>query len=150
MTPKINLMARKKARRLLVQALYQWHLTQQGISVIEAQFLTRPETGDHKKIDLAYFREILHAIPTQVDFLDQQMEPFLDRKLSELDPVELAILRLSIYELSQKPDVPYRVVINEALELAKTYGSQDSHKYVNGILDKIARQLRAVEIKGER
>ncbi len=145
MIPKFNLMARKKARRLLIQALYQWQLTQQGISIIEAQFLTRPETGDHKKIDLAYFREILHAIPTQIDFLDQQMEPLLDRKLSEVDPVELAILRLGIYELSQRIDIPYRVVINEALELAKTYGSQDSHKYVNGILDKIARRIRSVE-----
>lgn len=145
MTTKINLMARRKARRLLVQALYQWKITQQDISIIEAQSLTRPENGDLKKIDVAYFQEVLRAISQQSTALDQEMEAFLDRKLNEIDPVELSILRLAIYELAHRLDIPYRVVINEALELAKTFGSQDSHKYVNGILDKIAKRLRTIE-----
>lgn len=136
--------ARSLARRSAVQAIYQWQVAGQDVSQIEAQFIAEQ---DMKKVDVAYFHELLHEVPAHLAELDDQFAAFLDRPIPELDPVERAILRIGAYELKCRPDIPYRVIINEAVELAKTFGADQSHKYVNGILDKVARKLRAVEMR---
>ncbi len=135
---------RKKARRYAVQGIYQWHLSGNAIEEIELQFL---ETINQAKVDIEYFREILVNTLTSVNALDKLLEPYLERDFKEVNPVELAVLRLAAYELQSRMDVPYKVVINEALELTKTFGAEEGHKFVNGILDKLARQLRPLEAK---
>lgn len=137
-TPRINIPARHRARETALQALYQWLLTQDNIPDIELQFLTHPSS---KKIDQDYFREILHGVPSHLTEIEDKLKPHLSIPLNDLDPVERSVLRLSTYELLYHPDLPYRVVINEALELSKRFGSTDGHKFVNGVLDKIAKEL---------
>ena len=134
---------RRKARHYGMQALYQWHMAGASVSDIEAEFRT---DYDFSHVDLAYFQSLLHKIPACLDELDEALEPLLDRKLQDLDPIELTLLRMGVYELTWRIDVPYKVVINEEGALAKKFGATDSHKYVNGVLDKAARQLRKVEI----
>lgn len=139
--------ARRKARRFAVQALYQWQVSGSGLNDIEAEFLV---DNDMSKVDLEYFQDIFHGVPKEKSKLDEKIQPFLDRRINELTPVELAILRLGAYEMCHRIDVPYKVVINEAVELAKIFGATDGHKYVNGVLDKLAQRERMVEIKGGR
>ena len=134
---------RRKARHYGMQALYQWHMAGAAVSDIEAEFRT---DYDFSNVDLEYFQALLHQIPASMDELDDAIEPLLDRKLSDLDPIELTLLRMGMYELTWRIDVPYKVVINEEVALAKKFGATDSHKYVNGVLDKAARHLRKVEI----
>lgn len=134
--------ARSKARRAAVQALYQWQLGKQEVSDIEHQFLTEQ---DMKQLEIPYFQELLHQIPAHLEVLDEAISPWLDRPLKEVDPVERAILRIGAYELKFRVDVPYRVVINEAIEMAKVFGGEEGYKYVNGILDKLSKKLRKVE-----
>jgi N utilization substance protein B len=98
-------------------------------------------------VDFEYFHEILHGVPRELTSLDKIISPLLDRNTEELTPVELSILRLATYEMIHRIDVPYKVVINEAVELAKSFGATDGHKYVNGVVDKIAQQVRTVEVK---
>ena len=136
--------ARRKARQLALQALYQWQMTQTALSAIEEQFTN---DNDLSKVDTGYFNLILHGVPRQIGHIDEAMTPLLDRPLNQLDPVELAALRIGCYELVNQKDVPYRVVINEAIELVKRFGAQDSHRYINGILDKLASRLRADEVR---
>jgi N utilization substance protein B len=143
----MNPTARRHTRQYVLQAMYQWQISHTPIAEIEAQFLT--EQID-QQIDLAYFKELIYAIPEKQVELDQHMSPFLSRPIAELDPIELAILRLSTYELAHRIDIPYRVVINEGLELAKKFGSVEGYKFVNGILDKVARQLRVHELKARK
>ena len=138
---------RQKARSLAVQALYSWQMAGQSLNEIEAQFRT---DNDFSDVDGAYFHEILHGVPRLKAELDEAVQPCLDRPLEEVDPVELAILRLSAYELRNRVDVPYRVVINEGIELAKVYGATDGHKFVNGVLDKLAPRLRGAEVRAPR
>lgn len=138
---------RRVARGLAMQALYQWHMAGQSLNEIEAQFRA---DNDFSAVDGAYFHELLHGVPSHKSELDGHIEPLLDRPLADLDPVELAILRLSAYELLRRVDVPYRVVINEGIELAKVYGATDGHKFVNGVLDKLAPSLRAAEVKANK
>jgi N utilization substance protein B len=126
-----------------MQALYQWHMAGAPINDIEAEFLA---DYDFSHVDLAYFQALLHGIPACVDELDDALAPLLDRKLDDLGPIERTLLRMGMFELMQRIDVPYKVVINEEVALAKKFGATDSHKYVNGVLDKAARQLRKVEI----
>jgi len=142
---KGKIATRRAARSLAMQALYQWHMAGHALNEIEAQFRV---DNDFSAVDGAYFREILHGVPHLKTELDELIEPCLDRPLAELDPVELAILRLSTYELLKRVDVPYRVVINEGIELAKVFGATDGHKFVNGVLDKLAPRLRAAEVRG--
>ncbi|SIS86390.1 NusB antitermination factor [Thalassolituus maritimus] len=137
--------ARRKARRFALQALYQWQVSGSGLGDIEAEFRT---DNDMSKVDDEYFHDILHGVPKEKSVLDDKIQPFLDRRLDELTPVELAILRLGAFEMCHRIDVPYKVVINEAIELAKTFGATDGHKYVNGVLDKLAQRERMVEIRG--
>ncbi len=143
-TQKPKPAARRKARRFALQALYQWQMTGENLNEIELQFRT---ANDLRKTDVDYFRELLHKIPAVVNELDELIEPFLDRNKNELDQVELAALRIGTYELAKRVDVPYRVAINEGIELAKYFGATESHKYVNGVLDKVAQKLRAAEFK---
>ena len=138
---------RQKARSLALQALYSWQMAGQSLNEIEAQFRT---DNDFSDVDGAYFHEILHGVPRLKVELDEAFLPCLDRPLDEVDPVELAILRLSTYELRNRADVPYKVVINEGIELAKVYGATDGHKFVNGVLDKLAPRLRGAEARGKR
>ncbi|MCP8464111.1 transcription antitermination factor NusB [Pseudomonas sp. ZM23] len=138
---------RRKARSLAVQALYSWQMAGQSLNEIEATFRT---DNDFSDVDGAYFHEILHGVPRLKGDLDKEFTPCLDRALEEVDPVELAILRLATYELRNRLDVPYKVVINEGIELAKTFGATDGHKFVNGVLDKLAPRLRAAELRGAK
>jgi N utilization substance protein B len=143
--PQYNTLAaeRRKARHYGMQALYQWHMAGASLNDIEAQFR---DEYDFSHVDLEYFQALLHGIPACVDELDEVLAPLLDRKLDDLDPIEHTLLRMGMYELTQRIDVPYKVVINEEVALAKKFGATDSHKYINGVLDKAARQLRKVEI----
>lgn len=134
--------ARRKARRFALQALYQWQLAGADLSEIELQFRA---DNDMKKVDREYFHDLLHGVPAHVDTLDEALQPVLDRKVKELSQVEKAILRIGVFELLHRPDVPYRVVVNEGIELAKLFGAEESFKYVNGVLDKIARKHRRLE-----
>lgn len=143
--PKGVLFARRNARVFAMQALYQWHVAGQELNTIEAQFRT---DNDFAKVDGEYFHQILHGVPARKSEIDASFEPFLDRLLDEVDPVELAILRLAVFELTDRLDIPYRVVINEAVELTKSYGATDGHKFVNGVLDKLAPRLRGPEVRG--
>ncbi|GHE20630.1 transcription antitermination factor NusB [Halomonas urumqiensis] len=153
-------LARRAARELAVQGLYQWQMTSKSITTVEAEFRSQVACDDiedhenwHKVMeiaDLALFHELLHNVVRFKADLDASISPLLDRKLEELDPIELAILRLGAYELSRRLEVPYRVVINEGVELAKSFGATDGHKYVNGILDKLAGRLRSSEVAARR
>ncbi len=134
--------ARHNARHYALQAMYQWQLTGKPLKEIETEFL---HYHISKKFDLDYFKELIHGVPEHQEMLDQEMQGFIDRPLHEIDAIELAVLRLAIYELMKRPDVPYRVVINEALELNKKFGSIEGHKFVNGILDKVAKKNRTME-----
>lgn len=139
--------ARRKARRFAVQALYQWQLAGADLSQIEAEFRT---DNDMSKVDMEYFHDILHGVPRDKTLLDEKVTPLLDRRMDEMTPVELAIVRLGAYEMVRRIDVPYKVVINEAIELTKTFGATDGHKFINGVLDKLAQRERTVEIRGPR
>ena len=134
---------RRKARHYGMQALYQWHMAGASLTAIEAEFRA---DYDFSHVDLEYFQALLHGVPAHVDELEARLEPLLDRKLSDLDPIERTLLRMGTYELAYRPDVPYKVVINEAVALTRKFGATDGHKYINGVLDKVARELRKVEI----
>jgi N utilization substance protein B len=136
--------ARKRARRLAMQALYQWQLSQLNLKEIDAQFR---EEQDMSRVDVSYFHELLHKVPARLDELDSTLQQFIDRGIEEVDPVERAILRIAIYELKFRIDIPYRVVLNEAVALAKTFGASESHRYVNGVLDQAAKALREIEVR---
>lgn len=138
---------RKKARHLLVQALYQWQVSGSDINSIEAEFYT---DNSMTKVDTEFFQELLHGIPKNLDEIDGAFELHLDRKAGDLDPVSRALLRIGTYELSYRIDVPYKVAINEAVNLAKKFGPTDAYKYINGILDKVAVTKRAAEVMAER
>jgi len=135
--------SRHKARRAAVQALYQWQLTGQAPGDIERHFILGHEMDG---VDMDYFHQLVCEIPLHKGELDDHIAPLLDRKLTEVDPVELACLRLGAYEFEFHPEIPYRVVLNEAVELAKTFGAEDGHKYVNAILDRVAHKLRPHEL----
>lgn len=139
--PKLSLAHRRKARSLLVQALYQWLLAEAEPLDIIKQF--KEEHG--RKVDWDYFDELILEIPKQTESLEAHFQPLLDREIKSLDPIERVILYLGTFELERRMDIPYRVVINESVELAKIYGATESHKYINGVLDKLAPKLRPLE-----
>ena len=133
---------RRKARHFGLQALYQWTLSGASAADIEAEFRI---DNDFQHTDGEYFSAVLKGVVGDVDALEELFSPALDRKLEELDPIERNLLRLGTFELRDRIDVPYKVVINEAVALAKKFGATDSHRYINGVLDKVARDLRTVE-----
>ncbi|HLV76888.1 MAG TPA: transcription antitermination factor NusB [Marinobacter sp.] len=135
---------RRRARALAMQGLYQRHFSRSPISDIEAEFMV---DNDMTKVDRMYFRDLLQGVHREQAELDKLIEPFLDRPLSEVDPIELAIVRLGAYELKCRIDVPYKVVINEGIEMAKRFGGTEGHKFVNSVLDKLSRRLRLAETR---
>ena len=143
---EFNPAARRKARHYGMQALYQWHMTQHPVSEIEVQFLT---DYDFANVDAEYFHDIVHHVPANLAELEAAFAPHLDRSIEELDPIELALLRLGSYELVKRIDIPYKVAINEAVALAKKFGATDGHKFINGVLDKLAQDVRAVEVRAQ-
>jgi N utilization substance protein B len=143
-TPLKNMpAARRKARKMALQALYQWQVAETPVHELLAQFAV---DQDLSKIDREYFSEVVRGVTTNKSDLDATLETCIDREIAKMTPIELTILRMGAFELSHRIDVPYRVVINEGVELAKAFGAADGHKYVNGVLDKLSKQLRATEI----
>ncbi len=134
--------ARSIARKLAMQALYQWQLTQHSAAEIKQQFLESEESAG---VDREYFEEVVGGCIDRHEEVAVALQPFLDRPLDRLDPVETAILMIGMFELQHRLDVPYRVVINEAVDLCKRFGATDAHKYVNAVLDRAAREVRAAE-----
>lgn len=141
---KPNVWARRKARRALVQAVYQWQITGTPLDDLVGEFA---DSGALQRADTEFFEDTLRAVTRGSAGLDALLEPLLDRKLGELDKVELALLRLGTHELQQRIDVPFRVVLDEYVALARTFGAEQSHKYINGVLDRLAGDLRAVEMR---
>ncbi|HMN46712.1 MAG TPA: transcription antitermination factor NusB [Povalibacter sp.] len=136
--------ARSIARKLVMQALYQWQLTGQSAADINLQFLADEESDG---ADKEYFTELLKGCIADSEKINAVLKPFIDRPLEQLDPVETAILMIGTYELLNRLDIPYRVVINEGVDLCKRFGATDAHKYVNAVLDRAASQLRSAEKK---
>ena len=138
---------RRAARELALQALYQLHMNGDTVTNVEAQFLT---DQDFKHADKRLFSKILRGVSQQTADLDTLVAAHLDRELNELDPIECNILRMGAFELTDSVAVPYRVVINECVELGKVFGATDGHKYVNGILDKLAAHHRQIEVEAHK
>ena len=135
--------SRRRARELALQGIYQWRLTGDDIADIEKQISEEKGSG---RYDAEFFSSLLRGVLARHVELAIALKPHLDRDMKELSPVEFAVLLLGAFELSHHPEIPYRVVINESVELAKTFGGTDGHKFVNGVLDKLAAQVRAVEL----
>ena len=138
---------RSQARQHAVQAIYQWQMAGQDVGAIVEQFLAEQ---DVKSFEVPYFQDLLHGVPRHLTELDELLKPALDRAIESVDPVERAVLRLGVYELNFHPEVPYRVVINESVELAKVFGAEQGHRFVNGVLDKVAKEIRKVEMKAKK
>jgi N utilization substance protein B len=137
--------ARRRARELALQGIYQWRLSGNEAAQIERQLAEEKNLG---RYDSEFYAILLRGVLSQHAELMSAVAPHLDRPLDELSPIEYSVLLLAAYELTHLPEIPYRVVINEAVELAKSYGGTDGFKYVNGVLDKVAAQVRAAEITG--
>jgi N utilization substance protein B len=135
---------RRRARRRALQALYQWQMTGQDAGDIYRQFL---EQQDMSRVDVEYFKTLVHDVIAQHAELDKQIADVADRKLEQVDPLELSVIRLAAYELLHHMEMPFRVVLDEAVNLARDFGSDQSPVYVNGVLDRCARNWRAVEVK---
>jgi len=142
MSKGINVAARSVSRQLLMQALYQWQINQTQIDNLFEQFRN---DKDYAKSDKDYFESTLQVILKTNDEVDELLAPALDRPLVQLDPIARGILWVSTYELQHRIEIPYRVVINEGVKLAKKFGAADAHKYINAVLDKLAVNLRSVE-----
>ena len=138
--------SRRRSRELALQGIYQWRLTSDDQEQIEKQIRAEKGMG---RYDAEFFSKLLRGVLTQHTELETVVAIHLDRTLDELSPVEFSVLLIGAYELIHHPEIPYRVVINEAVELAKTFGGTDGHKFVNGVLDKVAAQVRAVEVRGD-
>ncbi len=138
--------ARGKARRFAMQAIYQWQMTGDDVSDIRQQFVeTHALDSEDSVADTEYFLQLLSGVCASVSSLDPSLEKHMNRLMESVDPVERAILRIATYELVNRHDVPYRVVLNEAVNLSKKFCAQNSHTFVNGVLDKVAKNLRPLE-----
>jgi len=140
---KKSISGKRKARKLALQALYQWLMSGSELHEIEAQFRV---INNMDKVDAEYFCRLLHGVPAHIDELEASISPFLDRDIGGLNPIELTVLRIGSFELAHSPEVPYKVVLDEAISLTKEFGSQDGYRYVNGVLNSLAKQVRSVEI----
>ena len=138
---------RRRARELALQGLYQWRVARSDEAAIEAHL---PEIEGYAKADQRLMLELIRGVIRQSEVLIERLLPHLDRSFAELSPIEACVLLQSALELQQHPETPYRVVINEAIELAKTFGGTDGHKYVNGVLDKLAAEVRSLEVEARR
>ena len=144
-TSRKNIRERIKARRNTVQALYQWLITNKNLDEVISEF----ENDEYKlaKTDINYFRSLLRGTITRHEELDARIINLLDRPIDELDTIERAILHIGCYELEYHDDIPWKSIVNESVELAKIFGAEDSYKYINGILDKVAKELRQNQTK---
>jgi len=133
---------RRKARELAVQATYSWQVSQNPLKDIEVNFIAE---NSKRRFDIEYFQLLLRGVIGNVSDIDAVISPYVDRPLDDIDQVEKAILRVAVFELKDCTDVPYRVVINEAIELAKAFAADDSHKFINGVLDKTVKIVRPQE-----
>ena len=138
---------RSKAREFAIQAIYQWQVSGNEIQEIIEQFF---QEKNLKSFEIEYFQDLLRGVIINLDELDASLASFIDRDIERVDLVERAILRMAAYELIHHPEIPYRVVINEAVELAKLFGADQGHKYVNGVVDKLAQKKRPVEVNARR
>lgn len=138
---------RSQARHFAVQALYQWQMAGQDLMDIYNQFMEQEST---EPFDKGYFKGLLYGVPQNLSVIDEALRTGLDRAIEGVDPVERAVVRMAVYELMFHPEVPYRVVINESVELAKRFGAEQSHKFINGVLDKVAREQRKPEVVARR
>lgn len=145
--PNKNRTPRHRAREFALQGLYQWLMSQEDAGVIDAHI--RNAHG-FDKADREHFDVLLHGVIRDAQSLRADIVPFIDRGIEQLSPIEHAALLIGAYELKHHIEIPYRVVINEAVELTKSFGGVDGHKYVNGVLDKLAAQLRAAEVAAAR
>ena len=143
----IDPVARSRARRRALQAVYAWQMSGTNAKDVIAQFAHEQA---HEVADLEYFEDLVRGVDKHCDELDDALAPVLDRDIEQVDPIERAVLRLAAYELRMRPDVPYRVVINEAIETAKRFGAEHGHTYINGVLDHAAAAWRATEVQAPR
>ncbi len=143
----VKLSPRTAARQAALQALYQWLINADEPYEIIKQFQLENRL---QGVDVAQFNDLVTQVSRQAEDLDALYESYLDRSTALINPVEKTILRLGVYELKNKPEIPYRVVLNESVELAKRFGAEDSHKYINGVLDKAAQDLRSLELQGDK
>jgi N utilization substance protein B len=134
----------RRARRLSLQALYQWHMSGTELTEIDAQFQAN---NNMERVDTVYFSRLLYGIPKHLHALEASFAPYLDREVLELNPIELTVLRLGAFELLHCPEIPCRVVLDESVLLTKEFGSQDGHRYVNGVLHNLAKKARADEMQ---
>lgn len=137
---------RTQSRRVALQALYVWEMTHEEPGTIVKNF---NEDGLLVDLEFDLFKELLTNIVAQTVALDAVYAGYLDRSVAMIDPVERAVMRIGVYELQEKPEIPYKVVINECVELAKRFGAEDGHKFINGILDKTSKQLRPLEFQAK-
>ncbi|OGT51027.1 MAG: N utilization substance protein B [Gammaproteobacteria bacterium RIFCSPHIGHO2_12_FULL_41_15] len=135
--------SRRATRSLAIQALYSWHMTQLPAEELVGEFLDEQNTAS---VEIDYFIDLVKGVILNVGDVDEKFSPYLDIPKEELTPVELSVLRLATYELMHHPEIPYKVVINEALELTKSFGTIEGYKFVNGVLDKAVKVLRPVEV----
>ena len=143
----IDPVARSRARRRALQAVYAWQMSGSSAREVISQFAHEQAK---EQADLEYFEDLVRGVETNVESLDEALKPFLDRDIEQVDAIERAALRIAAYELRMRPDVPYRVVINEAIESGKRFGAEHGHTYVNGVLDHAAADWRATEVKAPR
>ncbi|XRY30801.1 MAG: transcription antitermination factor NusB [Buchnera aphidicola (Tetraneura akinire)] len=136
----INAKLRRKARRYALQALYAWKTSGNDINIIKLQFL---EEKKMNHVDVIYFKKLILGVAKNYSYIDKKIQPYLSRTSKQVDPIEKTILRIAFYELLIRNDIPYKVSINEGIELAKTFGAQDSHKFINGVLDKAASKIKS-------
>lgn len=134
---------KRRARKIALQALYQWLMSDTELCEIEAQFRV---ANNMEKIDTEYFCKLLHGVPAHLAELEDALTPFLDRPIQGLNPIELTVLRIGAFELFNCLEIPYRVVLDESVSLTKEFGSQDGYRYVNGVLNNLAKKIRIVEI----
>ncbi|RUR10973.1 transcription antitermination factor NusB [Legionella sp. km772] len=134
---------KRKARKFALQALYQWLMSGSELHEIEAQFRT---INNMDKVDTDYFCRLLYGVPEHVQDLEEKLVPYLDREITGLNPIELTVLRIGAFELLHCPEVPYKVVLDESISLTKEFGSQDGYRYVNGVLNNLATEVRSIEI----
>lgn len=142
MTEKNLIKGKRRARRLAVQSLYQWFMTADDPFNIEVQFQL---TNDMSKVNVEYFKNLLYGVIKNLEEVEATFAPYLDRDLDQLNPIERTILRLSTYELMFCPEIPYKVVLDEAVLLTKLFGARDGYKYVNGVLNQVAKKIRSME-----
>ncbi|XRX43324.1 MAG: transcription antitermination factor NusB [Buchnera aphidicola (Tetraneura sorini)] len=136
----MNSKLRRQARRYALQALYAWKTSGNDINVIKLQFL---EEKKMNHVDVVYFKKLILGVVKNYNYIDKKIQPYLSRTSKQVDPIEKTILRIAFYELLIRNDIPYKVSINEGIELAKTFGAQDSHKFINGVLDKAASKIKS-------